>query len=137
MKRTVGTFTKEQLAEIANRPNHIVYEPTHDFHFEPWKSEQVAAVTTAIIQKTKEWEGTPDALRKELTNDTQICEFAARYKVFFDKLTTPEFVADDKHLKVLQGMLSVRANVDNGTLSEEEAKTQCADLALKSLIRRV
>ena len=135
-KRTVGSFTKSQLEEFAKQPNVVVYEPSHRMHFTPWTTDEVDMYITRIIEKTKGWSGTPDALKKDLTNDTDMCEFAARYKTFFEKLTDPKFINDNEHVEVMRQIVGVKSQVDCGKITEEEAKTKCADIALTSLIKR-
>ena len=135
-KRTIGSFTRSQLEEFAKQPNVVVYEPSHTMHFTPWTTDEIDQYITQIIEKTKAWSGTSDALRKNLMNETSMCEFAARYKTFFEKLTDPRFVNDDAHVQVMRQIVSVKSQVDSGTLTEDEAKTKCADIALTSLIKR-
>lgn len=136
MKKTVGSFTESQLQELSEQPNVVVYQPTHDFHFQPWSSSTVDEYVDKLILATNKWKGDEKTLRKQLTNDTNMCEFAARYKTFFEKLTTPSFVQDSEHVNIVRQMLNIRKQVETGTLSETDAKVKVADVALVSLVGR-
>ena len=136
MKRTIGSFTRSELEEFANKPGVVVYEPSHTMHFAPWKSEEIDDYITKIIERTRAWSGTADDLRKDLTNQKDMCEFAARYKTFFEKLTDKNFATDEKHVEVMRKIVHIRAKVDTGEMTEEAAKIKCADIALESLVKR-
>lgn len=137
MNRRVESLTRQDLERLSQQPNTVVYEPTHSMQFDPWPADKVERFVQKIVSHTRHSETDDKAkIQKELTNDTDMCEFAARYKTFFEKLTDKAFCSDEKHVEMVLSMLDIRRKVEQNGLSEQDAKVQCADAALKSLIKR-
>mgnify|MGYP006137055147 CR=1 FL=1 len=137
MQRRVESLTRDDLERLSNQPNTVVYEPTHTMTYDPWPADKVEEYVKRIVERCLQTEGeSTTSIQKDLTNDTDMCEFAARYKTFFEKLTDPNFSADDKHVKMILEMLNIRRRVEQNELTEQDAKVKCADAALSSLIKR-
>ena len=137
MQRRVESLTRADLEKLSEQPNTVVYEPTHTMTYEPWSADKVEEYVRKIVSRCMQNEGeSTSSIQKDLTNDTGMCEFAARYKTFFEKLTDPVFAADKKHVRMITDMLNIRRKVEEKKLSEQDAKVQCADAALSSLVTR-
>jgi len=133
MKQSLGCFSKEKLEELAAQPNVTVMQTTHDIVFEPWAAVKVMNCCDKIVRLAK-----TNASRQTMRDeDSEIEEFASKYTVLFDKVSDREFVADDKNIDIIRNLVMLRAMVENGVLSEEEAKSRCSDIALKGLIEKV
>lgn len=138
MKKTVGTFTKEKLEELASQPNVTVMQPTHDVVFDPWTCERVVKVVDLLIQKTKENENNEkEEIERICKLDDEISEFSEKYQTFFAKLTDPLFISDKDNIKIIKQMIILKSASDKGIISEENAKAQAADIALKMLAQKV
>ena len=138
MNKTVGTFTKEKLEELASQPNVTVMQPTHDIVFDPWTCERVVNVVDLLIQKTqKNKDSEKEEIQKICKLDDQINEFSQKYQTFFAKLTDPLFVSDKDNIKIIKQMIILKSASDKGMISEENAKAQAADIALKMLAQKV
>jgi hypothetical protein len=131
-EQKVTCLTENKLRELAERPHPIVYKPTHDIVYAPWSASRVREAVVQVVKLTRR--GVPSA---EIRQNTELDEFAAKYTVFFQKLTDVEFVADEEHVKTVLRLVVLKELVEQGVLDEEAARAQSADCALKSLASRV
>ena len=131
-KRTVGCFTDAKLRELAEQPNAVVYQPTHDIVYTPWTAARVSDAVKRIAQATRAG-SSADKIRE----DSDLDEFAQKYTVFWQKLTDPAFVEDEQHVKTVLKLVALKSMVEQGILDETAAQAQSADIALKSLAARV
>lgn len=132
MKRTVGCFTDAKLRELAEQPNTVVYQPTHDIVYTPWTASRVRDAVMQISSATREGKS-PDDIR----TDEELREFSEKYTKFFEKLTDAAFVADEEHVKTMLKLVMLKSMVEQGILDDTTAQAQSADVALKSLASRV
>ena len=138
MQKSVGCFTDETLRELAEKPNVTVMQPTHDLIFDPWPTKKVLFIVNNIAQTTK------SNIDKEVNIIREICykkehvlEFSQKYKMIFEKITTPSFVKVDDNMKVLNKMIFMKAAVDSNMKTENAAKAEIADIALQSVAKRM
>tara|TARA_B110000046_G_scaffold183525_1_gene219790 strand:- start:188 stop:598 length:411 start_codon:yes stop_codon:yes gene_type:complete len=130
--RTVGCFTDAKLREIAQQPNTVVYQPTHDIEYTPWPAHRVR---NAVMKITSATRGGVTPMR--IREDDELREFSEKYTKFFEKLTDSAFVADDGHVATVLELVTLKSMVEQGTLDATNAQAQSADVALKSLATRV
>lgn len=133
MNKRVDYFTEDKLKELAEQPNTIVMKPTYDTLFEPWPAGRVLEIMDTIVKITKNHSNP----HEECLKNKNIAEFSSKYQKMYEKLVNVEFVRDDENLKVMKQMILLKAAVDKNMTSEEDAKAEVADLALKSLVSRV
>lgn len=131
-KRTVGCFTDAKLKELAEQPNTVVYKPTHDIVYTPWSANRVRDAVMKISNATREGKSHAD-----ICADPELLEFSEKYQKFFEKLTDPSFVADNKHVETMLKLVMLKSMVEQGILDEKSAQAQSANVALKSLASRV
>lgn len=132
-KRTVGCFTDAKLKEIAQQPNTVVYQPTHDITYIPWSAQRVYKAVLKIASATREG----IMPEKICQDDDELKEFSQKYTKFFEKLTDKMFVMDDGHVQTVLKLINLKTMVEQGLLDETAAQAQSADIALKSLSARV
>ena len=130
--RTVGSFTEEKLRELAEQPDTVVYQPTHDIVYTPWSAQRVREAALKVASATR-----CGTTTDQLCEDDELREFSQKYTVFFQKLTDAAFVADEGHIQTVLQLIALRSMVEQGTISEASAMTQSADIALQSLKARV
>lgn len=130
--RTVGCFTDAKLRELAEQPNTVVYQPTHDIVYTPWNAQRVREAVLKIASATRRGTTTD-----ELCKDDELLEFSKKYTIFFQKLTNVEFAADDGHIQTVLKLIALKDMVEHGQMDEASAKAQSADIALQNLKSRV
>ena len=133
MKKTVSCFTDEKLNELSKQPNTTVMIPHHDITYTAWPSQRVMRAVDDLIQYTR----SGVSPNKIIENNQELSEFASKYTIFFKKLTDPSFVNDKGHIYTVKRLITLHSLVENNTLSEMDAKAEAADMALKSLAKRV
>jgi hypothetical protein len=132
-----GSYTNTDLEDLAKQPHVTVMKHTHDKHFSPWSSDRVNAMVDLIITTTNEHKNhSVEEIQKICKLDHDIQEFADKYKTIFKKLTNPSFVTDNDNLHVLRKMILLKAAVDRGMISEEEAQAESTDIALKMVMSK-
>ena len=136
MKKSVGCFSEQKLKELASQPNTTVMQPTYDTIFEPWPAARVHEVMDQLAAVTIKYNSV-DKVREECSKNQSFVEFSQKYKVMYDKMTTPLFVKDSENIKVLKKLILLKAAVDQNITSQEDAQAQASDIALKSLASRV
>lgn len=133
MNKRVGCFTEDQLKKLSEQENVSVYQPVHDITYEPWTASRVADAVDRLALLTRAGVST-DAVRQQ---NKDLDEFASKYTVFFQKLTDPAFVEDRENVVVMKKLIALREMVETGMIDDTTAQAQSADIALKSLMKRV
>ena len=138
MKKSVGCFTDEKLKELSEQPNTMVMQHTHDVVFEPWQSGKVSDVMDRIVELTMKHKSESHEEVKRICREERVIEeFAQKYQVMFEKLTTIAFISDRDNLRVVKKMILLKAAVDKGMTTTTAAQAQVSDIALTSLSSRV
>lgn len=137
MKKTVGCFSDEKLEELAGQPNTIVMQPTYTTVFEPWPAHQVKRMIGRLADITR----TKKTLSVEEIRDychtlRDVEDFAHKYKIMYEKLTTPLFVEDEENVNILYKMVDLKNAVDQNATTDEMARATVSDMTLKSLMSR-
>ena len=99
-------------------------------------NNEINKLNLKIKELTEQLEQSNNTETVQRLND-EIKEFSTKYQTFFKKLTDPIFCQDQKNINVIKQMIIIKSAQNDGTLSETEAKAQCADIALNSLVERV
>lgn len=120
------------MRELSTQPNTVVYTPTHDIVYTAWPASRVRNAVVSVAKLTRQGIGA-----KDIREDPELDEFASKYTVFFQKLTTASFAADDEHVKTVLRLVGLKECVERGILDEESARAQSADCALQNLATRV
>ena len=136
MKKTVGCFTEDKLAELSEKPNTVVYKPTHDIVFEPWPANKVSEIVDHIISITLKVK-TADEIDNVCMQDKLLKEFSEKYTKIYEKLREYEFVRDTENINVIKRLILLKAAVDKNMTTTEAAQAQVSDIALKSLSERI
>lgn len=138
MNKKVGCYTDEKLQELAEQPNTIVMQPTHDVIFEPWPASRVSHMMDEIIKITKNRSHeTVDEIRNYCKTRNDISEFSEKYQKMFEKLTEPLFIQDIENVNIMRKLILLKAAVDKKITTNDQAQAEAADIALKSLVSRV
>jgi hypothetical protein len=135
MKKTVGCFTDEKLKEIANQPNTVVYQPTHDVQFEAWPANKVATVVDQICEITTKFK-TKEDIEEECMRNNVLKEFSQKYMTMYKNLINFDFVQDEENIKVIKQLIFLKSAVDNNNTTMQNAQAQASEVALKSLYKR-
>ena len=134
---TVGCFSDAQLRNLAEQPNVTVMQAGHDTIFEPWPSDRVQSTIQRLVTLAFEHPTLSDEhLRDRVKADDAIREFASKYQVFFDKLTTREFIKVPENVQIVLKLVQLRAEVERGCTSAEMAQAKASDIALTALAKR-
>jgi len=118
---------------LAEKPNTTVYKHVHDIVFTPWPSEKVAQVTKVLVQKTLS-DNDADKTRREVVKDDELRYFSEHYKVFFMKLTDPEFVTVPRNVQMTLKLIQLKQDVERGKTSEVDAAASASSMALTGLL---
>ena len=131
---TVQSFTPEQMRRMAeNDPSVIVMQNTHDRTYEPLKSNNVTDIVNRLKVLTLELKA-QDIVRAKAQEDPVLKDFSSKYKVLFEKMTTLEFVQDDRALNAIAALIDTRAKVERGELSARVAEETAAAVAIRKAI---
>jgi len=130
----IKSFTPAQMARMAReRKDVIVMENTYDRTYAPLPSADVGARVRALIELTRAASSADDARARARANPA-LKAFGDDYRVLFDKLTTPEFVADPVAVRAVERLVQTRAQVERGELSAREAEETAASVAIRAAI---
>lgn len=61
----------------------------------------------------------------------ELKEFSEKYQTFFKCLTNPDFVRDADNLMTMQKIIALKAKVDTGEITEEEAQSETSRIAME------
>lgn len=134
MDYEIKSFTPAEMARMAReRKDVIVMENTYDRTYAPLPSTDVGTRVRALIEITRSSKDADDA-RRRARDDPELKAFGDDYRVLFDKLTTPEFVADPVAVRAVERLVQTRAQVERGELSAREAEETAASVAVRAAI---
>lgn len=128
-----ANLTPERLAELSDRPDCVVYEPTHDTVFEPWPAERVRSCVRRIVDVARRCTDEEEA-RRLVRTLPDVPEFEAHYQVMFQRLTEPAVARNRGHVEIILGMVGIRERVERGTLTDEGAQRLVSEQALAGLL---
>lgn len=134
MEYSMGQFTPAQLRTMAeNDPRVTVMEHTWDRSYEPYAASRVEAIVSRLKSITMA-SSSAEAARKEANEDEELCTFGQRYKLLFEKMTTPEFVADPRAIQAVLSLIDIRQRVESGRLSARTAEEHAAGIAIRKAL---
>ena len=135
MEYSMGQFTPAQLRAMAeDDPRVTVMEHTWDRNYEPYVASRVEAIVTRLKSITITC-SSAEAARAEANKDEELCDFGQRYKLLFEKMTTPEFVADPRAIQAVLSLIDIRQRVETGRLSARTAEEHAAGIAIRKALK--
>jgi hypothetical protein len=140
MKHSYARLTEDDLRRIAQQDGATVMKETYEREYDQWSIEQVTACVDALVGYTTICvdEGIVDIKtirRGALKLNEQILGFALTHRIFFEKLTTPEFVSDTRALRAVRALIAMKRRVDCGEITDTEARQHAAGVALQHAAR--
>lgn len=131
--RRTDTLTRARIAELAERPDTVVYEPTYDTVFEPWDAARVRRCVRRMVASSRRHGTTADAQRA-LADDAEVCEFQGKYQTMYAKLTDPAFVRNEHHVGAMLSMIDIREQFERGEVDERRAHQLSGEAVLGRLL---
>ena len=136
MDYSYARLTQADIERIAQQDGVTVMKETYDREYDEWTVEKVTKCVDALVGYTKICidEGIDDVKtirRGAIKLDEQLLGFAVTHRVFFEKLTTPEFVSDARALTAVRALIATKRRVDRGEITDTEAKHYAAGVALQ------
>lgn len=126
-------LTPERIAELSQRDDCVVYQPTHDVLFDPWPSQRVRACVRRIV-KTSRRSASAEEARASLDVDAEVAEFKDKYQLMYTRLTQPEIARNEAHVETFLAMVDLRARVERGEMSESHAQQAASEEAMTRLL---
>lgn len=116
----VSAFTRQQLEELASRPNTTVYETTYSDVADAWPASRVEVVLQLLLGQSANPEAPQDDFRyrKACLDLPDVLEFKRRHPQLFWMATDREQIKDGKAQRVILGLLKLRRQVESGALEE-------------------
>lgn len=105
-------------------------QPTHDVVYDAWAPADVRRSVAQLLLLTRRH---GDGAREVALADATLARFSRNYQVFFDRLTTPAFVADDANLATVYKMIQIKGEMDDHTISADEGNRRAAEAALANI----
>ena len=130
-------FTREQIEQM-KREGKEVYEPTYSVRFEPWKAEEVYGCVEKLRGIGKEMKGEDPSVKQSsimerAKEDPKLKEFSEKYLLYFDKLTDPAFVGEERYQKAIDAQLMVLAKMQQTGGSFESSTQEASKAVLDAL----
>lgn len=131
-------LTPENLARLAERDDCVVMQPTHDTIFEPWPASRVRQCVERIVAIAKTCASEDDARTKiQASSAAEECaEFAEKYQLMYQRLTTPAIARNQGHVDIILGMVDLRDSIDRGAVTEQEAQRVVSETAIANLMQQ-
>lgn len=132
----MAALGRAQLERLAARPNTTVFETKHTDVQPPWPAERIeAALRTLEARARDEAQPTDDLVyRKACVQDPELDAFERRHPQLFWMATDRKQVQNGQARTIIQGMLALRRQVDDGTLQDgPEADALATRLVMKVL----
>lgn len=127
MHSEYGMFTEEQVKAMADRGD-TVYQHEFATRFEPYSAQQVSECVDKLLHLMK----ASKDVQADVAKDQCLVDFADKYQVFYKNLTDKDFIANPKNIETVRKLVHLKARLDEGTLSEDAAKSQCSSIALET-----
>lgn len=125
-------FTEAQISEMADRGDTTVYGYKQT-KFEPYTTGEVTKCIDKLISLMNLF---PENVHEHAKKDSGLMDFAQKYQVFYNNLTDKEFVSNEKNIVTIRKLVSLKARLDSGEVSEEAARTQCSAIALETTVKQ-
>ena len=133
-----ANLTPQRLAELAERDDCVVYQPTHDVQFTPWSAERVRSVVGQIVRLARRCDTEEDARRQVREKlGPEAAEFEGKYQLLFQRLTEPRIAKNPDHVAIVLKMIELRSRVEQGTLTEHGAQSLVSEQCLTGLLSQV
>lgn len=142
-RRTYANLTQQHLERLAERPDVVVYHPTHDVVFVPWESSRVRRCAMHLVRIARRC-ATEDEARERVRGAAMAAnapaeavdatDFEANYQMMFRRLTQPEVARQETAVAIVLNMIEMRGRVERGELTEEEAQSTVGQQTLNTLV---
>ena len=138
--RYKALFTEDSASELHEQFQKIAGQAYEDIPatmlaaFEGASAQAEAATSHSSglpLQEEQVGKICDSTLTDALKLDEVILGFALTHRVFFEKLTTPEFVSDPRALQAVRTLIATKKRVDRGEITDTEAKHFAAGVALQ------
>ena len=137
MQQKLGCFNEQQLREFAKKDDVTVYQPVHDVEYEPWAADDVRTIVKCLEQNAYDSPNADDDALKAMTrNDPRLIEFAEKYQVFYEKLTTGDFVRQKSNVVLMLKLVGLRAAMEKGDIRFDEAQAEATNATMSELVAR-
>lgn len=137
MQYNLHKLTADDMARLAQRDDVTVMTEVHDRVYDPWPLARVSACVHRLIAFTAAAspDETVDAIRaRAIADDEEFGEFSRTHQLWFERMTTPTFVADPRAIVATKALLATRARMEEGHITEQQAREHAAGVALRHAV---
>ena len=140
MNANMGAYGEEHLEKLASKPNTTVFKATYDEERDAWSVARLKPVIEKIAAKTLSIKDESDQfrIRKRVLDeldDTEVRDFQRTHSELFWTLTDPTLMQDETYRSAVTAMISVRCQVENGTIPAGKAADAAATQAIMAALR--
>lgn len=126
-------MTQADVERLAGDGKNMVMKAVHDHVFEPWSTEAVERCVSELRGLTLELQDEATIVDAVLERD-EVKRFVFQHETLGKKLMNVEFCRDDRAVAALTNILAVRSAMMRGALSEDDARSAVAEIALKAAL---
>ena len=130
MNSEYGMFTEAQVREMAERGDTTVYKNDYTNRFNPYTTDEVNECIDKLLNIMESKTDIEDVLSK----DAKLKDFSEKYQVFYKNLTDKDFIAKPQNISTVRRLVSLKAKMDQGQITEDAARTQCSTIALETTL---
>ena len=131
MQHTVRSLSPESLRRLGERDDCSVYEYRSTHTFEPWAADRVRACMRALLDACHVHDTAAEvrAAARARLGAAEFDAFAANYTKCLEKLSDPPVAR--KHGEMFLFMTDLRARIETGELTEDEARTRLSEATMR------
>lgn len=132
MNRECGMFTEAQIKEMAERGDTTIYKNDFTNTYDPYSADEVNECIDKLLGLMELGANIEDTI----TNDARLKDFSEKYQVFYKNLTNKDFISKPQNISTVRKLVSLKAKMDQGQITEHAARTQCSTIALETAIKK-
>ena len=126
-------MTQADVERLASDDKHMVMEAVHDHKFEPWATDAVQRCVSNLSALTLRLRDEGPIVDAVLEDD-ELKRFVFQHETLGKKLMDVEFCEDSRKVAALVNILTIRSQMMSGALSETDARSAVAEVALKAAL---
>lgn len=130
--KLAGMNASDLQRRIDEDPTAVVMQPTYDNTFDPWDARQIRLHVNTISTAARV--GGRSEVQRVLDSSKDARQFARLHPKLYKHVSNPDVAANEALMGVIEQMLTERARVHSGLVTDTEARATVSDTALKAVI---